>query len=88
MLSGVIVDEWAKEIESVKDSPQKDSLKVIVNDLLKSLKNKETVFNDRVKSIMMTISTSVEDSIIESRELNFISEKIKTELHNERSTQN
>lgn len=88
MLSGVIIDEWAKEIEAVKDSPEKDSLKILVSNLLTKIKSNEALFDDNFKSIMSIVSASVQDSLIEISELNYISEKIKTELQNERSTQN
>ena len=88
LLAESIIDDWSKEIEFVKESEQKDSLKIIVNDFLSTIENKEMLFDDRFKSFMSYVSSVVEDSIIESSELNFISEKIKTELQNERSTQN
>jgi predicted polyphosphate/ATP-dependent NAD kinase len=88
ILSGVIIEEWAKEIEVVKDSPEKDSLKSMVSKLITGIESKEALFNDNFKSIMSVVSASVQDSIIEISELNYISEKIKAELQNERSTQN
>lgn len=87
LLSGVIIDEWSREIDFVADSPQKDSLKNIVSDLMASIEKNELNFDDRFKSIFSVISSAVKDSIVESSELKFISEKIKTELYNERSTQ-
>lgn len=88
LLSGVIIDEWVKEIDVVKDSPEKDSLKSMVSKLISEIETKEVLFDDNFKSIMSVVSASVQDSIIEISELNYISEKIKAELQNERSTQN
>ena len=88
LLSGVIIDEWVKEIDVVKDSPEKDSLKSMVSKLISEIESKEVLFDDNFKSIMSVVSASVQDSIIEISELNYISEKIKKELQNERSTQN
>ncbi|QQS37977.1 MAG: hypothetical protein IPM56_08585 [Ignavibacteriales bacterium] len=88
LLAGALVDEWTEKIDFVKNSPEKDSLKNMVTGILSSVKKEDLVTDESLKSVMAYVSEIVKDSIVETSELNFIAEKIKAELQNERSTQN
>ncbi len=74
-----------KELVFVKDSPQKDSLKIMIDSYLKNLKKLSEFSDDSIKSIIDSVKISIVDSTITENELKKLSKYLLKKSENERT---
>lgn len=64
-----IVDDFENQFKFIKDSPQKDSLKSVLNTTLFNLEKFHDLSDDELTIILAKFEASLKDSIISSKEL-------------------
>lgn len=64
-----VLNNWDKEANYIKDSPQKDSLKLIVKEYIEDIKSIKEVVNLEEENFFKFFKTAIEDSIITDYEL-------------------
>jgi hypothetical protein len=71
LLSGFIMDKFEGEFDGIKDSPEKDSLKILISDFIQFKIASEKNFDDRdFDFIIFELKKIISDSIITKDELN------------------
>ena len=81
----IFVNDFKKNLNYVKDTPQKDSLNLLLKNYLKEAKNIKELSDSSLKPLVREIYSITSDSIISSAELKNIRDFIKTRKQNERS---
>jgi len=84
----IFVNDFKKNLNYVKDSPQKDSLDLMIEDYLDDAKNIKDLSDSSLKPLVREIYNITSDSVISSSELKNIKDFIKTRRQNERSEKN
>ena len=84
----IFVNDFKKNLNYVKDTPQKDSLNLLLKNYLKEAKNIKELSDSSLKPLVREIYSITSDSIISSAELKNIRDFIKTRKQNERSEKN
>ncbi|MEJ2493402.1 MAG: hypothetical protein P8Y79_03650 [Ignavibacteriaceae bacterium] len=83
ILLSVLNEKWDEELSYVKDSIEKDSLKILINEYLTQMKSKEDLTGDKTSDIIGQLGTTVQDSIVDASELlkmrNIIRETLKND---------
>jgi hypothetical protein len=76
MIAGLILNEFDEKFDFVKPSAEKDSLKVILNELiLQKIETDKEISSDNFKEFFRSINHVFADSVIDSNELNEIRNK-------------
>jgi len=69
ILLSVLNEKWDEELSYVKESIEKDSLKILINEYLTQMKSKEDLTGDKTSAIINQLGTIVQDSIVDAGEL-------------------
>jgi uncharacterized membrane protein (DUF106 family) len=86
-LSGMMMDEFDEKYSFVYETPEKDSLRLLLNDILfLSIDKSKKISNNSFNELFESIDHVFRDSLIDQSELNEIKEMAR--LLNERSAQN
>lgn len=89
VLSTFVMNEFDKKFDYVKESPQKDSLKVLLKNYISSVNNFKDNSHDSMNSFIDSLKSAVTDSVISNVELKKLKSLIqKQSLLNERSKKN
>ena len=84
ILLSVLNEKWDEELSYVKDSIEKDSLKILINEYLTQMKSKEDLTGDKTSDIIGQLGTTVQDSIVDASELLKMRNIIKETLKNDK----
>jgi hypothetical protein len=77
MISGFILNEFDDKFEFVKPSPEKDSLKVMMNNIILSkIDRDKEISSDDFREFFNSINHVFADSVIDQAELNEIKQKV------------
>lgn len=83
IISGVFMDNWDKDFNFVKNTPEKSELRQSLKTFIDSLKMKDIPDEKELDKIALMVKAAAVDSIISASELKEISENLKL-LKNER----
>jgi hypothetical protein len=73
MISGMILDEFDEKYNYVADTPEKDSLKVILNELLLNKKNNDKNYSfENYDELFDSIDFIFRDSLIDKSEIFYV----------------
>ena len=81
----IFVNDFKKNLYYVKDSPQKDSLDLLLKNYLEKAKNIKELSDSSLKPLVREIYNVTADSVISSSELKNIKDFIRLRQQNERS---
>ena len=84
----IFVNDFKKNLNYVKDSPQKDSLNLLIKNYLEGAKNIKDLSDSSLKPLVREIYNITSDSVISSSELKNIKDFIRLREQNERSKKN
>ena len=84
----IFVNDFKKNLNYVKDSPQKDSLNLLIKNYLEGAKNIKDLSDSSLKPLVREIYNITSDSVISSSELKNIKDFIRLRQQNERSKKN
>lgn len=84
----IFVNDFKKNLNYVKDSPQKDSLNLLIKNYLEGAKNIKDLSDSSLKPLVREIYNITSDSVISSSELKNINDFIRLREQNERSKKN
>ena len=84
----IFVNDFKKNLNYVTDSPQKDSLGLMIKDYLDDAKNIKALSDSSLKPLVREIYNITSDSVISTSELKNFKDFIKTRRQNERSEKN
>ncbi len=62
--------EIDKDIERIKPSVERDSLKIIIRDYINEINKKTSLSKDSIENVINSIKSTLEDSVVTSQELN------------------
>ena len=77
IVTGVIMDDWDKQLDYVKNTPEKSKLKEALKIYIDSLKIKDISEDKGLENIIGMIKTATADSLISDAELKEISKNLK-----------
>ncbi len=78
-----IEDSWNTELEYVKDSIEKDSLKTLLRFYISGIQSTEYLSDEGTEAVINYLEQTFKDSLIEIEELSHINKLIKYALKNE-----
>jgi hypothetical protein len=84
----IFVNEFKNKLNAVKDSPQKDSLNLLLKNYIEHSKNISDLSDDSLKPLQIKINNIISDSIVSQNELQDIKDFINLRFQNERSEKN
>jgi hypothetical protein len=64
----ILINQINRDLEFVKDSPQKDSLKLLINNYIMEIKNINSVSGKQINLFADSLKVALKDSIIDERE--------------------
>jgi|YelNatPaOPRAMG01_1025707.scaffolds.fasta_scaffold00174_34 hypothetical protein len=64
----ILINQINRDLEFVKDSPQKDSLKLLINNYIMEIKNINSVYGKQINLFADSLKVALKDSIIDERE--------------------
>jgi hypothetical protein len=64
----LIISQINRDLDYVKDSPQKDSLKLLIKGYILGIKKVNNISNESVGRFIDTLKTALKDSVIDERE--------------------
>ncbi len=73
----LIINQINKDFEYVKDTPEKDSLKLLINNYIFKIKNLNNLSDKTVGDFADSLQNALQDSIIDRREFNSLSRLLK-----------
>jgi len=81
---GLIVSQITKDLNYVKDSPEKDSLRVLVADYINNLKSIKNLSEQPIGNFVDSLKLALKDSIIDKNEYIHLSKILKSKIYHER----
>lgn len=78
-----IEDSWNTELEYVKDSIEKDSLKSLLRFYVSGIQSSDYLSDKRTETVINYLEQTFQDSLIDIEELSHINKLIKYALKNE-----
>lgn len=71
---------WEDNIDNLKDSAAKDSLKSLLENYIIKMKSTEDISSDQTKEIIKSLEKTFKDNHVDPEELNRVRELIEKEL--------
>lgn len=76
----ILINQINRDLEFVKDSPQKDSLKLLINNYIMEIKNINSVSGKQINLFADSLKVALKDSIIDEREYKKLSEMLNKKV--------
>lgn len=67
-----ISKEIDKDLNKIKPSRERDSLKILINNYLSDIKENSSISKDKIEDVAKSIESSLKDSVVTPTELNKI----------------
>lgn len=83
LVLSVIEENWNSELSYVNDSPEKDSLKTLLQFYISGIESTEFLSDERAEAVINYLEQTFKDSLIDYEELSHINKLIKYALKNE-----
>ncbi len=83
LVLAVIEENWNSELGYVNDSPEKDSLKALLQFYISGIQSTEYLSDERAEAVINYLEQTFKDSLIDYEELSHINKLIKYALKNE-----
>jgi hypothetical protein len=83
LVLSVIEENWFSELSYVNDSPEKDSLKTLLQFYISGIESTEFLSDERAETVINYLEQTFKDSLIDYEELSHINKLIKYALKNE-----
>ncbi len=83
LVLSVIEENWNSELGYVNDSPEKDSLKALLQFYISGIESTEFLSDERAEAVINYLEQTFKDSLIDYEELSHINKLIKYALKNE-----
>ncbi len=83
LVLSVIEENWNSELGYVNDSPEKDSLKTLLQFYISGIESTEFLSDERAEAVINYLEQTFKDSLIDYEELSHINKLIKYALKNE-----
>jgi len=83
LVLSVIEENWNSELGYVNDSPEKDSLKNLLQFYISGIESTEFLSDERAEAVINYLEQTFKDSLIDYEELSHINKLIKYALKNE-----
>lgn len=83
LVLSVIEENWNSELGYVNDSPEKDSLKTLLQFYISGIESTEFLSDERTEAVINYLEQTFKDSLIDYEELSHINKLIKYALKNE-----
>ena len=80
----IIVHQITKDLNYVKESPEKDSLRSLITSYIKNLKSIKNISKDPIEKFVDSLKVALQDSIIDKREYKNLSKILKSKIYHER----
>jgi hypothetical protein len=84
----LFVNEFKSKLNSVKESPQKDSLYVLIKNYIEDAKNMHDLSDENLKPLVVRFGNIIADSVVTTSELNSIRDYLNSKKRNEGSKKN
>jgi hypothetical protein len=86
----VVISKLNKKLDFLKDSPEKDSLKILIDDYVNNIKDTKDINDESIQAFADSLSNIVQDGVVNKTELRNFSEIVKKQINssNERSKKN
>jgi hypothetical protein len=84
----LFVNEFKSKLNSVKESPQKDSLYVLIKNYIEDAKNIHDLSDENLKPLVVRFGNIIADSVVTTSELNSIRDYLNSKKRNEGSKKN
>jgi hypothetical protein len=76
----LIISQINRDLEYVKDSPGKDSLKLLIKDYILGIKKVDNISDESIGEFIDTLKIALRDSIIDEREYKSLYKILKTKV--------
>lgn len=83
LVLSVIEENWNSELGYVNDSPEKDSLKTLLQFYITGIESTQFLSDERAEAVINYLEQTFKDSLIDYEELSHINKLIKYALKNE-----
>jgi len=83
LVLSVIEENWNSELGYVNDSPEKDSLKTLLQFYISGIESTQFLSDERAEAVINYLEQTFKDSLIDYEELSHINKLIKYALKNE-----
>ncbi len=83
LVLSVIEENWNSELGYVYDSPEKDSLKALLQFYISGIQSTEYLSDERAEAVINYLEQTFKDSLIDYEEISHINKLIKYALKNE-----
>jgi len=83
LVLSVIEENWISELSYINDSPEKDSLKTLLQFYISGIESTEFLSDERAEAVINYLEQTFKDSLIDYEELSHINNLIKYALKNE-----
>ena len=83
LVLSVIEENWNSELGYVNDSPEKDSLKTLLQFYISGIESTDFLSDERAEAVINYLEKTFKDSLIDYEELSHINKLIKYALKNE-----
>ena len=80
LLLNALEQGWDDNIDNLKESAAKDSLKSLLENYITKMKSSKDLSSDRTKDIINSLETTFEDNQVDPEELTRVRELIEKEL--------
>ena len=80
----LIVNQITKDLNYVKDSPEKDSLRVLITEYISNLKSVKNLSDEPIGKFVDSLKLALKDSVIDNREYKNLSKILKSKIYHER----
>jgi hypothetical protein len=87
ILKSTLIENWDTNLKHVYDTPEKDSLKVLVNNFLMQIDLTDSLDETMIENFAVEFSRAIKDSLITNKEYNKLKNIITVE-EDERSKKN
>ncbi len=81
---GLLISQVTKDLNYVKDSPEKDSLRILISDYIKNLKSIKNISDGSVGKFVDSLKAALRDSVIDKREYKNLSKILRSKFNHER----
>lgn len=85
---GLIISEINRDLEHVRPSPEKDSLKIMIKNYINGLNSVDKLSEKSFSDFFDSIKIAVQDSLIDKSEFKSLSRILKRRIKNERPKEN
>jgi tRNA C32,U32 (ribose-2'-O)-methylase TrmJ len=80
----LIVNQITKDLNYVKDTPEKDSLRSLITNYINNLKSIKSISKEPIEKFVDSLKVALQDSIIDKREYKNLSKILKSKIYHER----